>query len=302
MVPKINIYVILAIFLILNIIIFGGLFYFATKLSQNRVNDIGVKTKPSSISFLDEDVEALRVNSKAFIVYDPESRAVIAGNNENFRFAPASSAKIMTATIAIEEYPLNKILASSGLSNVTGSSMGLYEGELITVENLLYGLMLPSGNDAAYVLANGYVGGYAEFIARMNEKSEELDLTNTHFVDPAGLDDENYSSAYDLARLANYAMQSKDFRKIVATRSITVTDISGNYPHILNNLNELLALPEVIGVKTGFTEEAGGVLVTAVKKDEKMYIIVVLNSPDRFADTREILTTAIRNIKVEDYK
>lgn len=298
---RIRLIIISIVFLLINILVFGSIYYISQQLRDTRVLNIDAQSKSTSISFLEEDVSALRVNSKAFIIYDPESRVVIAGNNENLRFAPASSAKIMTAIISIEEYNLNKILPATGVSFVVGSKMNLYEGELMTVENLLYGLMLPSGNDAAHVLADNYHGGYLSFINRMNEKARELGLVNTYFVDPAGLEDDNYSSAFDLARLADYAMEDDKFAEIVATKEKTVTDNSGIAVHNLKNLNELLVLPEVIGVKTGFTEQAGGVLVTAVKNEDKVYIIVVLNTPDRFGDTREILTSAIRNIKTIDY-
>jgi serine-type D-Ala-D-Ala carboxypeptidase (penicillin-binding protein 5/6) len=298
---KINIFLVLGLFLIADIILFGLIFFLARSSNDKKISDIDLTSKISYIPFLAKDVEALSVNSKAFIIYDPNSRSVIAGNNEFLRFAPASSVKIMTASIILEEYPLSKIWQANGISSVVGSKMNLIEGELITTENLLYGLLLPSGNDAAYVFASEYLDGYAGFVNSMNNKAIDLKLDNTFFVDPSGFDDRNYTTAFDLARLAAYAMQNDKFREIVSTSEKSVTDITGNVNHKLSNLNELLVLENVIGIKTGFTEEAGGVLVTAVKNNNKTYIIVVLNSPDRFQDTRAILKEAIENIQLVAY-
>jgi D-alanyl-D-alanine carboxypeptidase len=207
----------------------------------------------------------------------------------------------MTALIAIEEYPLDKILTAEGVSAITGSKMKLEEGETITVENLLYGLMLPSGNDAAHVLSENYPGGKEAFVKRMNVRARNLRLENTHFVDPAGFENENYTTAFNLSRLASYAMENKVFRKIVSTREKSVHDTSGQLVHELKNLNALLGINGVNGIKTGFTEEAGGVLVTSVEQEGKEYIIVVLNSSDRFEDTQAIIINAIKNITLMSY-
>lgn len=298
---KINIFLALIIFLVVDLVLLGIIFYLTLISQKNVLTDLGVSSKSATVPFLKEDIEALRINSKAFVIYEPESRSVIAGKNDQLRFSPASTAKIMTALIALEEYHLDRILSVNGVSTVIGSKMKLEEGELITVENLLYGLMLPSGNDAAYVLARNYIGGRNTFISQMNAKANELKLLNTHFTDPAGLDDENYSTAIELARLATYAMSNEKFREIVSTRSKTVYDISGNVVHELTNLNELLGLEGVIGIKTGFTEEAGGVLITALENKNKLYIIVVLNSTDRFKDTKEIIFNAVSNVNLISY-
>ena len=161
--------------------------------------------------------------------------------------------------------------------------------------------MVPSGNDAAYMLAQNYPGGREQFVKRMNEKTRELKLENTHFVDPAGFENDNYTTAFNLARLASFAMEDKVFRKIVATKEKIVYDSSGKIVHELKNLNELLGINGVNGIKTGFTEEAGGVLVTSVEQGGKEYIIVVLNSTDRFEDTQAIIINAIKNIALMSY-
>ena len=275
--------------------------YFAYHIKQITLSPMRGNLKFSNFAYLNKEVEDIQVNSRAFIIYDPKSRSTIVGKNEHLRFAPASTVKIMTALIAIEEYPLDKIFTAEGIGAITGSKMDLEEGEKITVENLLYGLMLPSGNDAAYMLAQNYPGGREQFVKRMNEKTRELKLENTHFVDPAGFENDNYTTAFNLARLASFAMEDKVFRKIVATKEKIVYDSSGKIVHELKNLNELLGINGVNGIKTGFTEEAGGVLVTSVEQGGKEYIIVVLNSTDRFEDTQAIIINAIKNIALMSY-
>ena len=167
--------------------------------------------------------------------------------------------------------------------------MNLSPGEEVTVENLLYGMMLPSGNDAAYTLAYYYPGGVNGFVRAMNRKAQELQLENTHFIDPAGYEDGNFTTAEELARLGGYALQKTELAKIVRTRSISVFNRAGTHQFILNNLNTLLQYEDVVGIKTGFTNEAGGVLLTALNKNSKLFIVAVLKSQDRFSDTWDIM-------------
>lgn len=238
------------------------------------------------------------ISAQSFAVYEPNSRTIVAEKNAHLRFSPASTAKIMTALISLEQYPAQTILTAGDMSQVSGSKMKLFTGEEMTVENLLYGMLLPSGNDAAAVLAQNYPGGESAFVSRMNVKADELKLSNTHFLDPAGYEDENYTTAFDLVRLAATAFQNPLFRQIVRAKSITVYDASGKFPHQLENLNELLDIPVVVGVKTGFTDEAGGVLVTAIEKDDRTYFVAVLQSVDRFADTRSVINSIIAKINL----
>lgn len=231
------------------------------------------------------------------MVYEKASRSIVLGKNENLRFSPASTTKIMTAIIALEYYPLDRILQVKDEYLVAGSKMGLVPGEQISVENLMYGMLLPSGNDAAHVLADNYPGGINGFIAAMNKKAKELKLINTHYFDPAGYEDDNYSTAFDMARLTSYALQNPEFRKIVKTKNYTSFDQSGVNVHQLTNLNKLLSSSEVTGVKTGFTNEAGEVLVTSVDIAGKTYVIVVLKSQDRFYDTQTIIDDVVKKVK-----
>lgn len=244
---------------------------------------------------------ALFISTPAYIVYDPEARVVIAEKNSRLRFTPASSAKIMTALVALESYKLDDILTVPSLATVEGSSMGLFEEEKISVQSLLYGLMLPSGNDAAFTLASNFKSGYSGFVEEMNKKAKALDMNNTRFVDPAGYDDANYTTAYDMARLGALALQNDSLRKVVSTKNIIVKDETGSITHNLTNLNELLGYNGVDGIKTGFTEEAGGVLVTSLIHDHRRYIIVLFKSEDRFYDTRTIMNSIIDSIRIIVY-
>ncbi len=298
----------IALFLVLNLALMGFVVFLFLENAKNRILDISDSTKSYTLPFLKEDIEKIHVASRAFVIYDPQARVVILGKNEKLRFSPASTAKIMTASLVLEEYDLRSVLVAKDVREAKGSKMHLEEGESITVENLLYGMMLPSGNDAALVLAKNYLpagrqgnGGVGGFVQRMNEKAKELSLSNTKFYDPAGFEDENYTTAYDLARLAAYALKNPKFGEIVSAKNKIVTDTSGKITHELHNLNELLGTNGVNGVKTGFTGEAGGVLVSSVALDGKNYIIVVLNSSDRFGDTKNIIMEALKKVTLISY-
>ena len=195
--------------------------------------------------------------------------------------------KIMTCIIILENGNLNETVKISQKSaNTGGSRLGLKKNDSITVKDLLYGLMLRSGNDAAVALAEYMSGSIEDFANLMNEKAKKLGLTNTHFVTPHGLDDENhYTTAYELALLTDYALNNSTFSKIVNTKNYTIT-ING-YSKALNNTNELLGyLNGVNGVKTGFTGNAGRCLVTSCVRNNFNIITIVLG-----ADTKKIRTT-----------
>ncbi len=296
--------ILIGIFLVLNLIVIGFIVFLFVKAQSYKISDVPVRYKSYLLPFLDKK-NNLNIYSKAFVIYDPETRTTILGKNENLRFAPASTAKIMSAVVSLENFQLDEILTATNINVVEGSKMNLEEGESIDVESLLYGMMLPSGNDAAYVLSQNYKGlegiGRESFINAMNKKAIELKLNNTKFFDPAGFEDDNFTTANDLARLGAYAMKNEKFREIVGTKQKIVTNTDGKIVHNLKNLNELLGIDGVNGIKTGFTNEAGGVLVSSVDVDGKNYIVVVLNTPDRFQDTKTIIEDAVKNIKLIAY-
>lgn len=224
--------------------------------------------------------------SKNIIVIDRLSKTVLYEKNAYSKVPMASTTKIMTCIITIENSSLNDVVTiSKNAASVAGSKLGLKENMRVSLQDLLYGLMLCSGNDCAIAIAEHISGNIEEFSLLMNNKKEELGLVNTNFVTPHGLDDENhYTTAYDLAILTNYALDNEIFRKIVSTKTYTVS--LDMYSKQISNTNELLGnLDGVYGVKTGFTFDAGRCLVSSCKRDNLDIIVVVLG-----ADTKRIRT------------
>lgn len=241
-------------------------------------------------------------NSRRCVIYDRVSKTVLYGKNENVKSAMASTTKIMTALVVLENANLNDTVeVSKKAAGTGGSRLGLKTADKITVNDLLYGLMLKSGNDAAVALAE-YVGENVEgFSILMNQKAEELGLKNTHFVTPHGLDNsEHYTTALELAKLADIAMENEQFSKIVGTKSITI-NING-VPRQIYNTNELLGvLDGVVGIKTGFTNNAGRCLVTEVKRGDMDIITVVLGADtkkDRTKDSIKLIEYAYSNFEM----
>lgn len=235
------------------------------------------------------------VNSRSAIIYDRKSKEIIWGKKENERRKMASTTKIMTAIIILERCNLNDtVIISKKAAGTGGSRLGLKVNDKVSVGDLLYGLLLVSGNDAAVALAEYTAGNIASFAELMNNKAKELKLENTNYITPHGLDsDEHYTTAYELAKMTDYALENTTFAKIVNTKSYTVT-INGN-PKNLSNTNELLGnLNGVNGVKTGFTNGANRCLVTSVNRNNMNIITVVLG-----ADTKKFRT--VDSVKLIEY-
>lgn len=229
-----------------------------------------------------------KTNSRRYIVYDRISKSMIIGKNEDVKSAMASTTKIMTTIVILEKSDLDETVTVSAKAGGTGGSrLGLKRGDKASVKDLLYGLMLRSGNDAAVALAEHVGGSVKEFAELMNEKAIELGLTNTHFVTPHGLDDANhYTTALELAKLTDYAMDNETFAKIVGTKSTTI--YINNQQRQINNTNELLGvLNGVVGVKTGFTNNAGRCLVTETKRNNMDIITIVLGADTKKDRTKD---------------
>lgn len=284
-------YKIFIIFFILLFVISN--FSLCDDLDDNEVID--VDSEIVSLNSSKNEIKSPDTNSRACVVIDRNTNTILYGKNEKQKRKMASTTKIMTATVIIENFNLNDTIeVSKKAAGTGGSRLGLKFRDKITINDLLYGLMLRSGNDAAVALAE-YAGGSIEGFAKlMNKKASELGLTNTHFETPHGLDsDEHYTTAYELAILSNYALNNPTFAQIVGTKNYTIT-ING-YPKQLNNTNELLGnLNGVYGVKTGFTNGANRCLVTACKRNDIDIICVVLG-----ADTKKFRT--LDSIKLINY-
>lgn len=248
------------------------------------------------------------LTARSAVVIDRDSAVVMFAKEEQTQLLPASTVKLMTALVALEYYELDDVLVAKEL-NYQGQDMELEEEEMISVENLLYGVLVTSANDAAILLAQNYPGGTTGFVKAMNEKAQKLHLSKTHFANPTGLDidekgnllsDYSYSTALDLARLAGVVIREPILSEMVATTQIVVTDISGKIEHQLYNINELLYwLPGMRGIKTGWTEEAGECLIGYVERDGRGVITVVLGSGDRFGETAKLVDWVFSNYQWE---
>ncbi|MBR5192182.1 MAG: D-alanyl-D-alanine carboxypeptidase [Clostridia bacterium] len=237
-------------------------------------------------------------NGSAEIVMDQSSGRVLYGNNVNQKMFMASTTKILTAITVIENFDINsKVIVKKETCSVEGSSIYLEPGEVLTRKELLYGLMLRSGNDCAETLAVDCSNSIEEFVKLMNEMAKKIGATNSNFVNPHGLHNENhYTTAYDLALISRYAMKNQVFREIVSTKKISIPFSTRDFNRVLINKNKLLnRLDGCIGVKTGFTKKAGRCLVTSCKRNGLELICVVLNCQNMFEHTEYLLLDAFSN-------
>ena len=230
------------------------------------------------------------LSSQSVMAVDLTSGVTLYEKDPNKALLPASTTKIVTALVALDTYEENQVL-KVGRVSVEGQKMGLVMGEEMKFIDLLNGLLIYSANDAAEVLAQNHPGGRALFIGLMNKKVKDLGLTNTHFTNPVGLDDgAQYSTTRDLVVVSKYALKNPIFKEIVGTKEKTVYSTDGKLVHRLTNINKLLgSVPGVMGVKTGWTENARENLVTYIERDGKKVMIVVLGSSDRFGETKELI-------------
>lgn len=223
------------------------------------------------------------------ILMDADTGDVLFEQNADVVAAMASTTKIMSAWLALESGDLDTpFVVDENAIKVEGSSMGLQPGDQVTMRDLCYGMMLPSGNDAANAAAVKIAGSIDNFVAMMNERAKQINMTQTVFATPSGLDNhqDHHSSARDMATLARAAMQNADFREIVSCKSKQLCFGNPPYRRTLYNHNKLLSMyPGAIGVKTGFTDKAGRCLVSAAQRDGVTLIAVVLKDPSDWKDS-----------------
>lgn len=241
-------------------------------------------------------VKARALSAEKAILMDAATGRVLFEQNADVQSLIASTTKIMTALVVCEQCNvLDRMKIPQEAVGIEGSSMYLQAGEVLTVQELLYGLMLRSGNDAAVALAiycGGTVEGFAEL---MNDKARSLGMTQTHFVNPNGLDAPgHYSTARDLAILASYAMDNPIFYKTVSTKNITI----GN--RVIRNHNKLLWLVDgADGVKTGYTKAAGRILVSSASRNGRRLICVTINAPDDWNDHAALLENGFAEYEIQ---
>ncbi len=233
---------------------------------------------------------SIEVLSKSALAIDTESGVILYEKNSREPVMPASTSKVITALVVLDSYSLQEMVTVPKIE-VEGSKINLKEGEILSVEDLLYGLLVASANDTAEVLASHFQGGRNLFIAQMNSKAQNLGLRNSIFVNPTGLDEVGQTTtAQDLVKASFYAMQNPVFEKIVSTKTYNIVGINGEITHRFNNINQLLGEVEgVRGVKTGKTEGAMENLITYIERDNTKVMIALLGSTDRFADTTRLI-------------
>lgn len=272
-------------------------------INDNEIIDIN-ETKKQAIETVSKNIENLKLNSRIGLIFDRNSKRILYEKNGLKQVPMASTTKIMTAIVVLENSELNDVVTISKKAAGTGGSrLGLRTNDKITVHDLLYGLMLKSGNDAAVALAEHVGGGIEEFADMMNKKAKELGLINSHFITPHGLDKEkHYTTAYELACMADYALKIPKFKEIVNSKNYNITINARS--NLIGNTNELLGnLNGVYGVKTGFTNEAGRCLVTACKREDLDIITVVLGADTkkyRTSDSIKLIEYAYKNYEVID--
>lgn len=261
------------------------------------INDSLEFRKYPSIPIISNKNEHPEFSAEAVLAVDANSGVILFSKNPDLRVYPASTTKMITALTAMDYYDLDRVI-KVGNVNVVGQKMKLLPGESISVRDLISGLLIFSANDAAEVLAQNYCVTNASeecgrdyFIDAMNQKAMEIHLDNTTFLNPTGLDNEGHlSTARDLSRIALEGMKNPLFRELVGTKEVDVESVDGVVKHKLSNLNELLGEVEgVLGVKTGWTENAKENLVTLIERDDRDVVIVVLGSDDRFGETKTLI-------------
>jgi len=270
-------------------------------LPPNKTSDPLAEVKAASVSIPEIQIPILsdpppQNSALAIAIFDPDSKQFIYEQNIYDRRAPASLTKLMTALVSYQSFSLDQIFTIQSAHNSIGHSVNFVKYDQLSVYDLLKALLISSGNDAALTLAENYPGGYTNFILTMNEKALKLGLNNTNFVNASGLDETNhFSSAYDLTLLASQIISLPILNKIIATNSDIIYSAQNSNKYYLATTNQLLGKDGVVGIKTGWTEQAGENLITLTERNSHRLIITVLGSQDRFADSETLINWAFEN-------
>lgn len=236
------------------------------------------------------------LTAQAVTVYDLDSRQFIYQKNADTRFYPASITKIVTALVSLAHFEPDGVIQVQNGYKALGNTIKLAPQDKLTVRSILYGLLVSSGNDAALTLAENYPRGYVGFVKSMNEYATNLGLSNTHFTNPSGVvNPDHYTTAADLTILAREAISNAVIRQIVVTRSVTINSVDGQHSYYLESTNKLLGLEGVKGLKTGWTPESGECLVTLVERNGHPILITVLDSQDRFGESKQLIDWTYQN-------
>ena len=248
-------------------------------------------------------VSALELSAKSAVLYEPVTERIIYHSNKDERLPMASTTKILSAITAIENGNLSDVVTvSKNAANIEGSSIWLEEGEKLTLQQLIYGMLLSSGNDAAVAIAEHISGNNIDvFSAMMNNVAKKAGAKNSNFTNPSGLDNENhYTTALDLAKITAYALKNPIFKEIVSTKTYNIPWDGHEWGRSLKNHNKLLNMYEGCnGVKTGFTKKSGRCLVSSAERNGVSLIAVTLKAPDDWNDHMKMLDYGFSNLRSE---
>ncbi len=236
------------------------------------------------------------LSAQSVVVLDLDSDIYLYEKNPDSQMLPASLTKLVTAMIALDYFPLDQEISFSG-RYVEGQNMGLVAGESLTVEDAIEALLVYSANDAAYLLAENYPGGIESFVSAMNQKVLSLGASSTHFENPTGFDGGNHkTTALDLVKISKAVLEDRKIMEVVPKKEVVVLGLSSGKQYFLPNTNKLLGEVEgVLGLKTGWTENARENLITYYQKDGKRLLFILLGSQDRFGETRELIDWVLEN-------
>lgn len=297
-----NLRLVSLVILVMYVVIQPGTGYYETLRLEFRPSNVRATEfddfVPSDYPLKKTATNPPYLSAQGVVITDVNSSVVMYEQNANLRLHPASLTKLVTALVALDYYRLDDVLPVTHLGGFPEESeMGLSVGDKVTVENLLKGLLIPSGNDAAYTLADNFPGGIPNFVTEMNKKVKSLHLENTNFENPSGVDSPNhFSTPRDMSILTAVALNNPSIAKIVATAKENVRDASGKKTYRLKNVNQLLGkVPGVDGVKTGFTSQAGQCLITSTLRDGHRIVIVLMGSLDRFGESTKMVEWAFAN-------
>lgn len=276
------------------------------KKDTKSINNPSESTESAQINKSEKDKEPIQpilktqppqINAKAYGIYtlgENNTYNTLTTLNEEQKLPLASVTKVMTAILAMERYDLDKpVVVPAKCVGINGSSVGFRANDVLTMQDMLYGLLVKSGADAACSIAN--IDNEAEFIADMNAKAKDLGMENTNFTNVIGFDniDAHYSTVTDIKKMVEYALQNSTFRKIVGTERITLNSLTTKTTYTIQNTNDLLfSIPGTVGIKTGYTDSAGECLTFLYQNRGKEILIVILGSMDRFGDTSALLEWA----------
>lgn len=283
--------IIFGIFLLVNLVIF----YFGNLFKYNKLSQSPAFFTSPPIPIIKNKFPPI-LSTQNFIVIDSATNTILLGNKINDRIYPASTTKLATALTALNLYPLDEVITTTAYTE--GKVMELKDGEKVTVRTLVSALLVYSANDAAFNLANHYQNGASGFVVKMNDLVKKYNLRNTNFTNYDGIHNDNhYSTVYDLSQLARLAQTMPFITNIVKQKAINLTDLSGETKYHLISTNELLGIvPEVEGLKTGWTPEASGCFIGAININGHKLISVVAQSADRFTDTKKLIDWSKENV------